>query len=143
MQHLDDLVGRTDLLQLARGVTAKQQQLDLSPLLSQAGIATDAAHTCQVERNQPYDQAPMNQRMLRAMETAIASGNGGQFSFNITNCDRSVGAGISGVIAKKYGKGLISEDIIKGIPAALKRLKDGRLIKKRTGKKSPNFYKKI
>jgi NAD(P)H-hydrate epimerase len=36
---------------------------------------------------------------------------------------------LNGDIAKKYGKGLISEDIIKGIPSALKRLKDGRFIK--------------
>ena len=36
---------------------------------------------------------------------------------------------LHGDIAKKYGKGLISEDIIKGIPAALKRLKNGKLIK--------------
>ena len=36
---------------------------------------------------------------------------------------------IHGDIAKKYGKGLISEDIIKGIPGALKRLKDGKFIK--------------
>ena len=36
---------------------------------------------------------------------------------------------VHGDIAKKYGKGLISEDIIKGIPSALKRLKDGRFIK--------------
>ena len=36
---------------------------------------------------------------------------------------------LHGDIAKKYGKGLISEDIIKGIPGALKRLKDGKFIK--------------
>jgi len=36
---------------------------------------------------------------------------------------------LHGDIAKKYGKGLISEDIIKGIPRALQRLKDGRFIK--------------
>jgi len=36
---------------------------------------------------------------------------------------------LHGDIAKKYGKGLISEDIIKGIPSALRRLKDGRFIK--------------
>jgi len=36
---------------------------------------------------------------------------------------------LHGDIAKKYGKGLISEDIIKGIPSALKRLKDGKFIK--------------
>ena len=30
---------------------------------------------------------------------------------------------IHGDIAKRYGKGLISEDLIKGIPSALQRLK--------------------
>jgi len=36
---------------------------------------------------------------------------------------------LHGDIAKKYDKGLISEDIIKGIPNALRRLKDGRFVK--------------
>ena len=36
---------------------------------------------------------------------------------------------LHGDIAKKYGKGLISEDIIKGIPLALKRLKNGKFVK--------------
>ena len=36
---------------------------------------------------------------------------------------------LHGDIAKKHGKGLISEDIIKGIPDALKRLEDGKFIK--------------
>ena len=35
----------------------------------------------------------------------------------------SAAAWIHGDIAKKYGRGLISEDLIKGIPAALNRLK--------------------
>jgi len=33
---------------------------------------------------------------------------------------------LHGDIAKKYGKGLIAEDIVKGIPSALKRLKNGK-----------------
>ena len=36
---------------------------------------------------------------------------------------------LHGDIAKKYGKGLISEDIIKAIPAGLKRLKYGKFTK--------------
>ena len=36
---------------------------------------------------------------------------------------------LHGDIAKKYGKGMISEDIIKGIPGALERLKNGKFIK--------------
>ena len=36
---------------------------------------------------------------------------------------------LHGDIAKNYGKGLIAEDIVKGIPSSLKRLKNGKLIK--------------
>ena len=36
---------------------------------------------------------------------------------------------LHGDIAKNYGKGLIAEDIVKGIPSALKRLKNGRFTK--------------
>ena len=36
---------------------------------------------------------------------------------------------LHGDIAKKYGRGLISEDIVKGIPEALRRLKDGKFVK--------------
>ncbi len=38
-------------------------------------------------------------------------------------------AWLHGDIAKKYGKGLIAEDIVKAIPGALKRLKDGKYFK--------------
>ena len=36
---------------------------------------------------------------------------------------------LHGDIAKKYGKGLIAEDIVKGISSSLKRLKNGKFIK--------------
>ena len=39
---------------------------------------------------------------------------------------------LHGDIAKNYGKGLIAEDIVKGISAALKRLENGRFVKQRT-----------
>ena len=41
----------------------------------------------------------------------------------------SAGAWLHGDIAKKYGKGLISEDLLKGIPSVLKRLKNEWIIK--------------
>ena len=38
-------------------------------------------------------------------------------------------AWLHGDVAKNFGKGLIAEDIVKGMPAALKRLKYGKDIK--------------
>ena len=103
VRSIEELVGHTELLESAAGVTNKQRNLDLSPLLSQAGIAPDQPNTCQVSRNQPYDPGAMNQQMFDEMSDAIANSKGGKFEFNITNCDRSVGARVSGAIAKQHG----------------------------------------
>ena len=52
------------------------------------------------------------------------------------------GVWIHSKVGKKSGVGLIAEDLIKELKPTLKKLY-GRFIKQRTGKKSPNFYKKI
>ena len=103
VRSLEELVGRTDLLVAGEGLTDKQKNLDLSPLLSTAGIADDQPQTCQQQRNEPYDVAALSQRMIDDMEDAIINAKGGEFEYDITNCDRSVGARISGAIAKHHG----------------------------------------
>lgn len=119
VRSLEELVGRTDLLEINDGLTPRQNNLDLSPLLSHAGIDANQPNTCQVTRNQPYDTGAMNQRMFDEMEDAIKHSKGGEFSFDITNCDRSVGARVSGAIAKLHGnQGMSSaplEVYLKGI----------------------------
>ena len=45
-------------------------------------------------------------------------------------------AWLHGDIAKKFGTGLIAEDIVRGIPNALKRLKNGNINRQEIGKKS-------
>ena len=41
--------------------------------------------------------------MVAEMLPAIESSAGGQFNFNVVNCDRSIGARVSGEIARRYG----------------------------------------
>ncbi|MDX1453367.1 MAG: glutamate synthase large subunit, partial [Oleiphilaceae bacterium] len=103
VRTLEELVGRTDLLEVLPGFTAKQKQLDLSPILSTAGIPEDKPHTCQVARNEPYDKATLAERMVADTLAAIEGKSGGEFSYNVTNCDRSIGARLSGEIAKRHG----------------------------------------
>jgi len=109
VRSIEELVGRSELLEVGGGVTAKQRNLDLSPLLSQAGIDPSQPHTVQVNNNQPYDPGTMNQLMLAQMEDAIIHSKGGEFKFDLTNCDRSVGARVSGAIAKIHGNHGMSE----------------------------------
>ena len=97
------LVGRIDLLELIEGHTSKQKNLDLSPILSDGGVSEDKPHTCQVKRNAPFDRGELAERMVADTLSAIENKSGGTFQYEVTNCDRSIGARLSGEIAKRYG----------------------------------------
>ena len=103
VSKLEDLIGRTDLLKRLPGNTDKQAALDLSPILWTDPDAQDQPQFCEVSRNNPFDTAEKANAMVADMLPAIESGEGGEFSYRVTNCDRSIGARISGEIAKRYG----------------------------------------
>jgi glutamate synthase (NADPH/NADH) large chain len=100
---LQDLVGRIDLLQILPGNTDKQRQLNLAPILSDGGVDVQKPQTCQVARNAPFDKGELAEKMVAATLPSIEGKLGGEFEFNVTNCDRSIGARISGEIAKRHG----------------------------------------
>ncbi|MCH9782744.1 MAG: glutamate synthase large subunit, partial [Gammaproteobacteria bacterium] len=103
VKSLPDLIGRTDLLERIEGNTDKQKRLDLTPMLRNDHIAADKPTHCQVERNEPFDKGTLNRKMVEEMRTAVENKSGGSFHYTITNCDRSVGATVSGEIAKHHG----------------------------------------
>ncbi|MCT7360173.1 MAG: glutamate synthase large subunit [Thalassobium sp.] len=103
VRSMEELVGRTDLLDMLEGLTSKQRNLDLMPLLANDHIPADKPHTVKVERNTPYDEGLLAERMVTDVLPAIENKAGGEFNFRITNCDRSIGARLSGEIAKRYG----------------------------------------
>ncbi|WP_110666864.1 glutamate synthase large subunit [Salinicola halophilus] len=109
VRTLTDLIGRTDLLELLEGQTAAQRKLDLTPLLTNDFVPAEAPQFCQVSRNEPHDPAAKNQEVFDALLPAIEAKSGGEFSFTITNCDRSVAARVSGEIAKRYGEAGLEE----------------------------------
>ncbi|WP_191602187.1 glutamate synthase large subunit [Marinomonas algicola] len=100
---LGELIGRVDLLALLPGETEKQSGLDLSPILNNDAIPADKPQFCQVPFNPPHDKGLMALKMWEAVQEVIEEKEGGEFEFTITNCDRSIGARLSGEIAKRYG----------------------------------------
>ncbi len=100
---LEDLIGRTDLLALAEAQTPRQRGLDLAPLLAAADGRGDAARHCTETRNRPRDTGVLATRMLDEMRAAIHAGAGGEFSYPVRNSDRSLGARLSGEIARVHG----------------------------------------
>ena len=92
VRTLEELIGRVDLLECLPGDTAKQQSLDLTPILWVDEEATDQPQFCQVESNDPFDTAEKASQMIADMLPAIEAASGGSFSYTVTNCDRSIGA---------------------------------------------------
>ncbi|MEJ2603583.1 MAG: glutamate synthase large subunit [Gammaproteobacteria bacterium] len=102
-RRLDEVIGRTELLELVPGQTPRQQKLDLSPVLSDAGLAEDKPRFCVDPRNEPFDKGELAERMVADALPAIESMSGGTFSYRIRNFNRSIGARLAGEIARRHG----------------------------------------
>ena len=103
VRSLGELIGRTDLLDVLPGDTERQQYLDLSPLLGSSHIPADKPQFCEVDKNPPFDKGELAEKMVEMALPAIRDQAGGEFALDICNCDRSIGARISGEIAKLHG----------------------------------------
>ncbi|RCL28162.1 glutamate synthase large subunit [Pseudomonas sp. AFG_SD02_1510_Pfu_092] len=103
VRSLGELIGRTDLLEVLPGDTERQHYLDLTPLLGSSHIPADKPQFCEVDKNPPFDQGELAEKMVEMAMPAIRDQAGGAFSLDICNCDRSIGARVSGEIARLHG----------------------------------------
>lgn len=103
VKSLAELIGRTDLLELLPGETSKHQHLDLKPLLTVHPAGEGKAQYCLAPRNEPHDKGILAEQMVAEMLPAIEQKQGGEFAYTLCNCDRSIGARLSGEIAIHHG----------------------------------------
>ncbi|HSY97364.1 MAG TPA: glutamate synthase large subunit, partial [Steroidobacteraceae bacterium] len=100
---LSELIGHTELLEILPGETARQRKLDLSPVLANSALVSNKPQYCVDPHNEPFDKGLLAEKMLADMLGAIAAKSGGAFSYEVRNFHRSIGARISGEIAKRWG----------------------------------------
>ena len=103
VHNLQDLIGRTDLLETLEGDTPAQQNLNLEPILNDGGLDPELPQYCLQERNQPFDKAELAEQMVRDCMPAIKNSRGGEFHYQLNNTHRSIGARLSGEIARLHG----------------------------------------
>ena len=99
-RSLDELVGRTDLLEQVLRHTREDVDIDLSRMLAR-DPAQPAAYC-----GAPALQAPpdgLAARLEAALGEAIGRGQGGEYTDTIRNTDRSIGTRLSGLIARHHG----------------------------------------
>ncbi len=101
VSRLEDLIGRTDLLEILPGDTARQNKLDLKPMV-EFNTAVEGPNCCIEPRNAPFDEGKLAEQMVADIREAIDNRSGGEFSYHLENINRSVGARLSGEIAKRW-----------------------------------------
>jgi glutamate synthase (NADPH) large chain len=103
VRKIEEIIGKTEYLEVLEGKTSRQRKLDLQPILSNADLAADSPQFCIAPSNAPFDKGELAERMVRDMLPAIENKTGGEWSYAVQNYNRSVGARLSGEIARRHG----------------------------------------
>ena len=112
VRSLIDLVGRVDLLEALDGQTDKQKRLDLSRIYHTDSFLQSKPQYCQVSKNEPWDKGLLAEKIVAEVLPSIQAKKSAEFNFSITNCDRSIGARVSGEIAKLHGdQGMVGSPV--------------------------------
>lgn len=100
-----EMIGRADKLQTAEAVSfwKKTRDIDLSPLLALADVPDTVARHNVITQDHGLDKA-LDQELIERSRKAIAHKVPIEFSLPINNSNRTVGAMLSGRIAKQYGE---------------------------------------
>lgn len=110
LRSLDEAVGRTDLLRQKQTGDPNADSIDLSPILSQPETADEIQHSG--KRNPHPVEDIIDDRITYDSRDAVEHGEPVKLIYGISNCDRTVGARLSGAISKKYGEQGLPQDTI-------------------------------
>jgi glutamate synthase domain-containing protein 2/glutamate synthase domain-containing protein 3 len=112
VRRFDDLIGRSDLLDTRRGVEHwKARGLDFSRIFYQPRMPADVArHKCEA---QDHGLAgALDHQLIAAGAPALDGKEPVRLSHRIRNANRSVGAMLSGTVARRYGHAGLPDDTI-------------------------------
>ena len=102
-RKLLDMVGRSDKIRAQKAIDHwKARGIDLSPILHRPDVPGDVPIRC-VEPQDHGLEGALDYKLIELAEPALCSGQPVEFSLPIRNVNRTVGAMLSGVIAKRYG----------------------------------------
>jgi glutamate synthase (NADPH/NADH) large chain len=109
---LDEMVGRVDKLDMTAAISHwKARGVDLSKILHQVqpkkGVAT---HNCE-KQNHRLETA-IDHELIAAVQPAILHGENVRLERTVRNVDRTVGAMLSGEIARRHGHAGLPQDTI-------------------------------
>ncbi|MBT8352000.1 MAG: glutamate synthase large subunit, partial [Deltaproteobacteria bacterium] len=110
--NLDDLIGRSDLLEMNSAVDFwKTKGLDFTNIFYRPEASGDSPCRCTESQQHPIDDV-MDRELISRAKDALESKKKVNIQLPITNVNRTVGAMLSGKIAKRYGNNGLADDTI-------------------------------
>jgi len=111
-RRFDEMIGRSDLLDMRKGIDHwKAKGLDFSKVFYQPAMPAEVArHRCE-EQDHRLAQA-LDHEIIKAAQPALDKGKPVRLNLRIRNAHRSVGAMLSGEIARRYGHEGLAEDTV-------------------------------
>jgi glutamate synthase (ferredoxin) len=111
-RSMQEVIGRSELLiEKENAKTARDVKLDLAPLIAQADRSGERLRRSAGECNGKLD-SPLNEMLLRDAREAVASAAPIALAYPINNTDRTIGARLSGNIARHYGNQGLPDGLI-------------------------------
>ncbi|MEX2264034.1 MAG: glutamate synthase large subunit [Bryobacteraceae bacterium] len=111
-RSVKEMVGRVDMLEMRAAVDHwKAKGLDFSSILYNPPMPAKVGRHCTQKQNHGLEQA-LDYKLIELAEDAIESGAPVEIKLPIRNIHRTVGAMLSGQIARKHGSAGIPEDTI-------------------------------
>ncbi|MFA6541976.1 MAG: glutamate synthase-related protein, partial [Bacteroidota bacterium] len=110
---IDEMIGRVDMLRQRTDVDHwKAKNIDLSSILTRPAVPLRIGRRCLIPQDHGINEA-IDYQLLKQAEIALEEKKPVEFSLPILNVNRTVGALLSGRIAKYYGSEGLPEDTIK------------------------------
>ena len=102
-RRMDEMIGRSDMLEMRPGIEHwKAKGLDYSQLLYHPEAPSRVGRRCMIAQDHGLDQA-LDAKLIDHARPAIDHGTPVEITLPIRNVHRTVGAMLSGEIARKYG----------------------------------------
>jgi glutamate synthase domain-containing protein 3 len=112
-KKVDDMVGRVDMLETQPALDHwKASGLDLSAILYNPAVPSRVARHC-VQKQDHGLEVALDHQLIKHSQEALDNRTPVEMSFPIRNVHRTVGAMLSGEIARRYGSEGLPDDTIR------------------------------
>ena len=110
---MDEMVGRVDRIEMRQAVNHwKARGLDFSAILYNPQVPRRVGRRCLIAQDHGLNEA-LDHQLIEQAKPALDHGAPVEFSVPIRNVHRTVGAMLSGEIARRYGSAGLADDTIR------------------------------